>query len=93
MKSKSLILDRRELLYGALATGLLLPTIGRAEETVAIDLRYGPGKKILNDALTDPNFWAKASISKYKNKFHDEVRLKSMKKGYLTYVSGCPPDG
>ena len=89
MEPKTPMLNRREFVYGGLAAGLLLPSWGRAEDSVAIDLRYEPGKNILNSALSDPNFWAKASISKYKNKLHDEVRLKSMKKGFLTYVSGC----
>lgn len=79
-------IDRRGFLTGVGAS-LLLPIPALAAEEFSI--RNKKGSDILNRALFEKGFWDEASKTTYKNKNHDEIRLKSMDNGYLTYISGC----
>ncbi len=53
-----------------------------------INLFNQNGNKLLNSALSDPQFWAGADVVRYEGEIYDESRLKSLSDGYLTMISG-----
>jgi hypothetical protein len=84
---RSFHFDRRAFLGGVGASVFLpLPVFAASNE---FSIRNEKGSTILNKALFENGFWDDSTKTAYKNKNHDEIRLKSMDNGYLTYISGC----
>lgn len=79
-------IDRRGFLTGVGAS-LLIPIPAFAGEEFSI--RNQKGSEILNRALFEKGFWDDSTKTTYAKKNHDEIRLKSMDNGFLTYISGC----
>ncbi|MAA78511.1 MAG: hypothetical protein CL916_04565 [Deltaproteobacteria bacterium] len=78
---------RRRLIQGVGASVLLPLPVWASEKEFAI--RNKKGSDILNRALFEKSFWDDSTKTQYSQKNHDEIRLKSMDNGYLTYISGC----
>ena len=53
-----------------------------------IRLRNKQGAALLSKALTQPNFWAGATIDKYQGELYDEIRLKPQPQGYFNMITG-----
>ena len=87
MNRDPLCWTRRNFIF-ATGASLLVPRLGYSAESL-FSIRNSKGSKILNRSLFEKGFWDDASKKFYKNKNHDEIRLKSMDNGYLTYISGC----
>lgn len=78
---------RRGLIQGIGASLLLpIPVWAAGNE---FSIRNKKGSDVLNRALFEKGFWDDSTKTQYENKNHDEIRLKSMDSGYLTYISGC----
>jgi hypothetical protein len=53
-----------------------------------IRLRNKQGASLLSKALSQPNFWAGASVDEYKGELYDEIRLLPQSKGYFNMITG-----
>lgn len=78
---------RRGLIQGLGAAALLPVPAWASSKEFAI--RNAKGSAVLNRALFEKGFWDDSTKTLYAKKNHDEIRLKSMDNGYLTYISGC----
>jgi hypothetical protein len=94
--------SRRQFLQQLAATATLaalpLPALAGAGGAVNIKMRTAEAMRLLNPALTKPNFWSGASVSRYDDQLYDEIRIKSLEAGYLTMITGegdqdFTPDG
>lgn len=84
---KRFSLTRRSIIQGLGASFLLPAPVWAAGKEFSI--RNKKGSDILNRALFEQGFWNDSTKTQYTGKNHDEIRLKSMDNGYLTYISGC----
>jgi hypothetical protein len=58
------------------------------DERPLVRLKNQTGADLLNQALDGQTLWSGASVDRYKGKLYDEIRLRSLDKGYITYISG-----
>ena len=78
---------KRALLCLLLAIGLPLRAAD-LDERPLVRLQNQAGADLLNQALDGQTLWAGASVDRYKGRLYDEIRLRSLDKGYITYISG-----
>lgn len=58
------------------------------DERPLVRLQNQTGADLLNQALDGQTLWSGASVDRYKGRLYDEIRLRSLDKGYITYISG-----
>ena len=80
-------ISRRAIIQGACSSFMLFPSISKALPKKLL-LHNLQGAEILSTVLSDPSYWDGTSKTKYVDRDYDEIRLRSLERGYLALVTG-----
>ncbi len=67
---------------------MLFFTLPARADTVTLQLHDAAAAAMLNEALRSEAFWSNASVSRYKDKQYDEIRLREVDSGFISMVTG-----
>ncbi len=80
-------LSRRSIIQGVGSSLILLPSVSKALPKKLL-LHNLHGAEILSTVLSDLSYWDGTSKTKYEARDYDEIRLRSLERGYLALVTG-----